>query len=78
MEESIISSTEVFAVKPFFLSDDFTLVDATIAPIFWRLEKYGIEIGPKAKPVLDYMERIFSREGFKDSLTEAELEMRNY
>ncbi len=78
LEESIISSTEVFEVKPFFLSDDYTLVDATIAPIFWRLEKYGITIPATAKPVLEYMERIFSREGFKESLTETELEMREY
>jgi RNA polymerase-associated protein len=76
LEESIISSTEVFEVKPFFLSDEFTLVDATIAPIFWRLEKYGIDLGSKAKPVLEYMDRIFSREGFKESLTESEIEMR--
>ncbi len=76
LQESIISSTEVFSVKPFFLSDEFTLVDATIAPIFWRLEKYGIELDSKAKPVLDYMDRMFAREGFKASLTEAEQEMR--
>ncbi|NOR20147.1 MAG: stringent starvation protein A, partial [Xanthomonadales bacterium] len=35
--ESIIASNEVFAMKKYFLSDEFSLVDCTIAPILWRL-----------------------------------------
>ena len=35
--EAICASAEVFKAKPFFLSDEFSLVDASIAPILWRL-----------------------------------------
>ena len=76
LRESIVSSKEVFAVKPYFLSDEFSLVDATIVPIFWRLKKYGIELDEKSQPIIDYMNRMFSRAGFIESLTEAEKEMR--
>jgi RNA polymerase-associated protein len=66
----------VFAAKPYFLSDEFSLVDATIAPILWRLPRYRIELPRQAKPVLDYAERMFARESFQASLSEAEREMR--
>ncbi len=76
LRDSLASSAEVFAAKPFFLSDDFSLVDASLAPIMWRLKHYRIELPPQAKAVNDYAERLFARESFQDSLTEAEREMR--
>src|SRR5690606_34455986 len=33
LRDSILASTDVFKAKPYFLSDEFSLVDATIAPI---------------------------------------------
>ncbi len=76
LRESLTASAEVFEVMPFFLSQEFSLVDATIAPILWRLPILGIELPPEAKPVLDYAERIFARDAFQLSLTEKEREMR--
>ena len=76
LRESIVSSNELFKVLPFFLSEEYSLVDATIAPILWRLPTMGIELPAEAKAVLDYAERIFNREAFQLSLTEAEREMR--
>src|SRR5499425_3809675 len=40
LRDTILQSTDLFKVKPFFLSDEFSLVDATIAPILWRLPYY--------------------------------------
>lgn len=74
--DSIASSADVFAFKPYFLSDDFTLVDCSIAPILWRLEKYDIEIPTQSKAIHDYAERVFGRESFQSSLTEHEREMK--
>jgi len=76
LRESIVSSNELFAVLPFFLSEEYSLVDATIAPILWRLPVLGIELPDEAKDVSDYAQRIFNREAFKLSLTETEREMR--
>jgi len=76
LRESIVSSSELFAVLPFFLSEEYSLVDATIAPILWRLPVLGIELPEEARAVTDYAQRIFNREAFKLSLTESEREMR--
>ena len=70
------SSTDLFGVQRFFLSDDFTIVDCVIAPILWRLDLFGIELSDDQKLISTYMERIFSRNTFKDSMTEDEEEMR--
>ncbi len=66
----------MFSAKPYFLSDEFSLVDATIAPILWRLPRYGIELPASAEGVRGYMERIFARRSFQASLTELERELR--
>lgn len=77
LRESVLSAAEVFAVKPYFLSDEFSLVDCTIAPILWRLPKYGIDVPEKqGKPILKYMERVFSRDAFQQSLSKVEKSIR--
>ena len=76
LSDSLTSSAEVFAAKPFFLSDEFSLVDAKVAPILWRLMRYRIELPRQARPVQEYADRIFERESFQASLSEAEREMR--
>ena len=76
LRESILQSSELFAARPFFLSDEFSLVDASIAPILWRLPLYGIELGSQAEAIERYMNRIFARRSFRQSMTELEQEMR--
>ena len=76
LEESIIGSADVFAAKKFFLSDEFSLVDCTIAPILWRLPAFGIELKGHVQPIRRYMDLVFSRRSFQDSLSEIEQEMR--
>ena len=76
LRDSLTAAAEVFAIKPFFLSDEFTLADATIAPILWRLPAFGVELPPQAAAVEDYAQRLFAREAFHLSLTDAEKEMR--
>ncbi len=76
LTESLASVAEIFNVMPFFLSEDFSLVDASVAPILWRLRHYGIELPKEANSINAYAERLFEREGFILSLTEAERELR--
>jgi len=76
LEESIVASSEVFGAKKYFLSDEFSLVDCSIAPILWRLQSYGIEIPEHAESISNYMNDVFSRRSFQESLTELEQEMR--
>ncbi len=75
LQESILSTAEVFSAKPYFLSDEFSLVDCSIAPILWRLPYFGIKLGVTAKPIMQYAERVFDRPSFRSSLSEEEIEM---
>lgn len=75
LRDSLASSAEVFSVRPFFLSEEFSLVDAAIAPILWRLKHFHVDLPSQARAVNEYAARMFARESFKDSLTEAEKEM---
>ena len=76
LADTIVQGVDLFKVKPFFMSDEFSLVDATIAPILWRLPHYEVELPPKAQPILKYASQIFSRAAFRESLSEREREMR--
>ena len=76
LEESVLSSVDIFAAKTFFLSDEFSLVDCTIAPILWRLPAFGIAVPARAKAIRKYMDEVFSRPSFQASLTEVEQEIR--
>lgn len=77
LRESLSVTAPVFAARPFFMSDDFTLVDCSIAPLFWRLPALGVELPPEASPLEEYAQRLFERESFQRSMTESEREMRD-
>lgn len=76
LRESLSGVAPIFAEKPFFLSDDFSLVDCCLLPILWRLPRLGIELPRAAKPLQDYMDRMFARDSFRSSLSVTEREMR--
>jgi RNA polymerase-associated protein len=76
LRDTILQSTELFKVKPYFLSDEFSLVDATIAPILWRLPHYEIELPPQAQAIDKYAHVVFARAAFREALSEREQEMR--
>jgi len=76
LREGILSLAPAFSDHDFFLSEEFSLVDCYLAPLLWRLPQFGIELaGNGAKEVKNYMLRIFERQSFQDSLTEAEREL---
>ncbi|MBH44030.1 MAG: stringent starvation protein A [Gammaproteobacteria bacterium] len=59
----------------YFMSDDFGLVDCSLAPLLWRIKDLDIELSENKKAFLNYSERIFDRESFQESLTETEKEI---
>lgn len=72
----LVKLAPVFNSSAYFLNEEFSLVDCCIAPILWRLPSWGIVLPPEAKAVYKYAERIFSRDSFQASLTEAEQDLR--
>ncbi|MEP4888534.1 MAG: stringent starvation protein SspA [Aliiglaciecola sp.] len=76
LREALLSLAPLFAETPFFMSEEFSLVDCYLAPLLWRLPALGIELtGAGSKEVLAYMNRIFARSSFKASLTDQEREI---
>ena len=75
LTESLIVVTPIFAQKPFFMSEEFSLMDCAVAPILWRLSKYKIELPASTKPLKDYCKRIFLMDSFRASLSDAEREL---
>ena len=73
--DTIVQGVELFQLKPFFLADEFSLVDATLAPVLWRLPHYQIELPPKAQPIVKYAHRIFARPAFARALSDVERAM---
>jgi len=77
LRESIISVAPVFGEKPYFMSEEFTLVDCCVVPILWRLPVLDIKLPERTtKSMQRYMQMLFERPSFRESLTDAELEMR--
>ncbi len=76
VRDGLISISPIFDEQPYLLGEEFSLVDSTIAPLLWRLPHYRIELPRQAKPLTDYAERLFARDSFTASLSEAEQAMR--
>ena len=79
LKSLILSTNPIFKEKPYFMNEEFSLVDCCIAPILWRLPQVGIDIpkDAKNKPINDYMKKVFTRKAFLSSLTEIEREIRS-
>lgn len=77
LRESFLATAPIFAEKPFFMSDEFTMMDCCLGAILWRLPLMEIVIPEtrQSRPLLDYMARLFARDAFQASLTEQERDM---
>ena len=76
LREALLSLAPLFAETPYFMSEEFSLVDCYLAPLLWRLPALGIQLtGAGSKEVMTYMNRIFERSSFKASLTDQEREI---
>lgn len=77
LKDGLLAIAPIFTERPFFMNEEFTLVDCCLAPLLWRLPSLGVELQltRQSKPLLDYMEKMFARPAFQESLTEAEREL---
>ena len=75
LKSMLNSSLDLFSANNYFLNDELTVIDCVLAPILWRLGYFGISLGSEHKAIKNYMERVFSRETFQNSLSEDEEEM---
>jgi RNA polymerase-associated protein len=73
--EVIMQSADLFKIKPFFLGDEFSILDATILPILWRLKRYGISVPTESQAMTRYIATMTARPAFRASLTDTEVAM---
>jgi len=76
IRDNLTQLAQILASQKFLLGDEFSMLDVAIAPLLWRLDHYGIQMGKDATPLMKYAERLFSRQGFIDALTASERAMR--
>lgn len=75
MRDNLTAIAPIFEQRPFFMSEEYSLIDCCMAPLLWRLDSYGIKLPASAKPLTKYSERLFERQAFRISLSDAEKEM---
>lgn len=76
IQEDLTVLAPLFEQSAFFMSDEFSLLDCSLAPLLWRLPILGIKLPTKAIAVENYAKRIFARDSFQASLSDIEREMR--
>jgi len=76
IRDNLTQLAQILTRQKFLLGDEFSMLDVAIAPLLWRLDHYGIQMGKDAAPMMKYAERLFSRQGFIDALTPSERAMR--
>ena len=76
IRDSLTQIAPVFAKQKYMLGEEFSMLDVAIAPLLWRLDHYGIQLGKQAAPLMKYAERLFSRPAYIDALTASEKVMR--
>lgn len=75
MRDNLTAIVPVFEQKPYFMSDEYSLIDCCMAPLLWRINTYGIKLPSSAKSLIKYGERLFERDAFQTSMSNTEREM---
>lgn len=76
IQEDLTVLSPLFESSTFFMSDEFSMLDCTLAPLLWRLPSLNIKLPASAKAVEKYADRVFRRDSFQASLTDVERAMR--
>jgi RNA polymerase-associated protein len=76
IRDNLMQIAPVFVKQRYMLGEEFSMLDVAIAPLLWRLDYYGIQLGKQAAPLMKYAERLFSRPAFIEALTAPERVMR--
>jgi len=75
IRDHLTSISAAFSQMPYFMSEEYSLVDCCMAPLLWRLDYYGIKLPASAKPLTQYAENLFQRDAFRASLSDREREL---
>ncbi|MDY6216647.1 stringent starvation protein SspA [Actinobacillus porcinus] len=72
LKEELLAVAPIFNQYPYFMSEEFGLVDCYTAPLLWRLKELGVTFtGAGSKAINGYMDRVFGRDSFMQSIGSA-------
>jgi stringent starvation protein A len=74
LRDNLTAIAPAFAQMPYFMSEEYSLIDCCVGPLMWRLSQYGIKLPMSAKPLQEYADRLFERGAFQTSLSVVEKE----
>ena len=72
LKEEILAVAPIFSQAPYFMNEEFSLVDCYVATLLWRMQELGVEFtGVGSKAIKTYMTRVFERDSFVQSIGNA-------
>lgn len=74
LRDNLTAIAPAFSQLPFFMSEEYSLVDCCMAPLMWRLSQYGVKLPMSVRPLKKYANALFERRAFQTSLSEVEKE----
>ena len=76
IRDGLIAISPLFTEQEYVMGEEFSLVDVFLAPLLWRLPSLNIVLPKQAQVVEAYAERLFERDAFQASLSDAERDLR--
>ena len=76
LSDGLVAMSNHFSENKYVLGEDFSLVDAYLVALLWRLPLLQVNLPRQGGKILDYGNRMFAKPSFQESLSAAEREMR--
>jgi len=70
--DSLVSISSMLDEPPYFMTDEFTLVDCCVIPLFLRLKHWGCHLPAHATGLCEYIKKVMKKESVIQSLTPGE------
>ncbi len=76
LRQSLLDAESLFDSYPYFFSQEFSMIDCSLAPLLWRLPSLGVTLpAKKVEAITQYCDRVFKRNSFQDSLTDEDRDL---
>ena len=76
LSDGLVAMSNHFSENKFVLGEEFSLVDAYLVVLLWRLPRLQVNLPRQGGNILDYGNRMFAKQSFQESLSAVEQEMR--
>lgn len=76
LQDGLTALSPIVANQPYFLGAGYTLIDAYLAPLLWRLPWLGVKLPRQATAFIEYGNTLFKRSRFHLSLSKQEAALR--